>query len=64
MREIPKYGDLMSMEDFVETCLHFDFIDYDGFGYYSDGIKMSEKVIYPSNVIDEGAGTPPVLAVK
>ena len=48
--KIPKYGDLMTMEEFIEACDCRCFIDYDGFGKYSDGIEMSDFHIYPSDV--------------
>jgi len=36
---IPKYGDLMTMKDFIHCCETGAFIDYDGHGHYSDGTQ-------------------------
>jgi hypothetical protein len=36
---IPDYGCLMTVEDFILQCRHVSFIDYDGSGYYSDGVN-------------------------
>jgi len=37
------------MIDFKENCLNGSFIDYDGFGYYSDGKMESDIHILPSD---------------
>ena len=41
-------GDLMELEDFIECCESGGFIDYDGFGHYSDGKRESSVSIAPS----------------
>ena len=46
--EIPKYGDLMNLQDWIECCEDGGFIDYDGFGCASNGTKMTDKHYYPS----------------
>lgn len=54
---ISEYGDVMSLEQWRGAVGCGCFIDYDGFGYYSDGIVMFiEHVALPSEV---GTVTPP-----
>jgi hypothetical protein len=48
---IPIMAHKMTMGDFVESCIGGFFSDYDGFGCYSDGKKMSSKHIIPSDAI-------------
>ena len=48
--EIPDYGDLMTLEDWLECVKYGGFIDYDGFGRYSDGKRESNKEVRPSHV--------------
>lgn len=50
--KIPTYGDLMSLDAFVNMCETCCFFDYDGFGYYASASqnKMSDKMIIPSDV--------------
>lgn len=50
---IPDYGDLMTMEDFVESCKDFSFLDEDGTGYYATATQKSNKPINPSDVMGE-----------
>jgi hypothetical protein len=50
MEPLPDYGDLMPMSDFIETVKCGCFIDYDGYGKYSDGKEMSEQTVRPSDV--------------
>ena len=49
-REIPDYGDVMPLSDFVECCKDGGFIDYDGSGNYVKDNKISNISIYPSDV--------------
>lgn len=49
-RDIPDYGDVMTLEDFVAAVKDGWFIDYDGSGEYVKGGKMSGISIYPSDV--------------
>jgi len=49
-KEIPDYGDLMTMEDWLDCVESGGFIDYDGSGRYSDGKRMANKPVYPSDV--------------
>lgn len=48
--EIPEYGDVMSLEDFIDNVKAGGFIDYDGNGNYARDGKMSDIVIHPSDV--------------
>ena len=43
-------GDKMTIKEWVSCVNDGGFIDYDGFGYYSVDGKVSNKVIYPSDV--------------
>ena len=47
-------GDLMTIEDFVSDVNSKCLIDYDGFGYYSDGKEVSNIIVYPSEVEKKG----------
>jgi len=55
--ELPEHGDLMVIEGFVEDCKSGAFIDYDGFGDYSDGkrcisgLKYPEFLVKPSDIM-------------
>jgi hypothetical protein len=51
MESIPEYGDLISIEEFVDMCKRGSFIDYDGFGNYAMVDGMSTKKVYPSDII-------------
>ncbi len=52
-REIPSYGDLMTLEEFEMAVTCHAFLDEDGTGYYSDGIHMSTNVAaVPSRIIE------------
>lgn len=45
------YGHLMTWEEFVESCECGLFIDYDGFGRYSDGdFELQGKNLKPSDL--------------
>lgn len=46
--EIPDYGDLFTLQDWLDCCNDRSFIDYDGFGCASDGKLMTSKCYYPS----------------
>lgn len=48
--EIPKYGDVFSLEHFIDNCNCGGFIDYDGFGQYARDGKMSNIEIRPSDI--------------
>jgi hypothetical protein len=49
-RPLPKYGDLMKREEFVERCKNGFFVDYDGHGYYASETEMSDVLALPSDV--------------
>lgn len=47
----PDYGDVMSVEKFLEAVKGGWFIDYDGYGNASNGTHLDDTVnIYPSMV--------------
>jgi hypothetical protein len=50
LHEIPSYGDVMSLKDFIECVNDGGFIDYDGHGYYVKDDKESNIMIVPSDV--------------
>ena len=47
---LPDYGDLMTMKEWLGHVECGGFIDYDGSGNYSDGKRMSNKSVSPSDV--------------
>ncbi|HNW33204.1 MAG TPA: hypothetical protein PKL44_03110 [Candidatus Dojkabacteria bacterium] len=50
MIKIPKYGDMFTLEKFIEYCKAGCFTDYDGHGNYSDGKQLSDIEVVPSDV--------------
>jgi hypothetical protein len=48
--DIPDHGDVMTLNQFKNICRNGGFIDYDGFGHYLDGDKMTDIIILPSDV--------------
>ena len=50
-KEIPKYGDMFDLDTFIAACEGGAFINCDGYGYYSDGILMSDIIIVPSDAV-------------
>jgi hypothetical protein len=49
-RDIPNYGDVMSLKEFINCVEEGGFIDYDGFGTYVRDGKVSNIDIHPSDV--------------
>ena len=49
-KEIPTYGTLMPLDQFVDCCKSGGFIDYDGSGNYVKNGQMSNITILPSDV--------------
>lgn len=49
-KEIPTYGTLMPLNEFVDCCKSGGFIDYDGSGNYVKNGQMSNITILPSDV--------------
>jgi hypothetical protein len=50
MEEIPDYGDVMTLKDFIACVNDGGFIDYDGYGNYARDNMMSNITILPSDV--------------
>lgn len=48
--EIPDYGDIFTMDNFIAYCQAGFFINYDGFGCYATENLMFSDVILPSYV--------------
>lgn len=59
--DLPDYGTVMSLKEFIENVKSGGFIDYDGYGSYVKDGKESNITIYPSDiaygVIREGFDT-------
>ncbi len=51
-KPIPEYGDLMSLDEFIDCCKSGGFIDYDGHGKYAFKDKISDKIVIPSHIIE------------
>jgi hypothetical protein len=50
LSELPSYGDVMTLEHFIECVKEGGFIDYDGYGYYvKDGME-TDITIHPSDI--------------
>lgn len=59
-KPIPEYGDLFTLEEFLELCESYCFVDYDGFGNYSDGENMViglDMMMLPSEFLAIGRDT-------
>ncbi len=50
LKELDDIGDLMTLVEFIECVESGGFIDYDGFGEYVKGDKMTGITILPSDV--------------
>lgn len=50
LTNISDYGDLMTMEAFIDTCECGGFIDYDGIGRYATETQESDIEILPSDI--------------
>lgn len=48
--DMPQNSDLMTKETFISFVNENIYVDYDGHGYYSNGIKMSNIIVYPSDI--------------
>lgn len=51
MKPHDEWGDLMTMEEFIETCKSGSFIDHDGHGLLATETHRSGNYIYPSQVL-------------
>jgi hypothetical protein len=50
LKEMPTYGNVMSLDDFISCVERGNFIDYDGYGHYcKDGMKTN-ITIHPSDI--------------
>lgn len=49
MKPIPSYGDLMTLQDWIDCVVLGCFIDYDGHGCYATETEMSDIVVHPSD---------------
>lgn len=46
--DLPNYGDLIPVFEFIEACNNSGFIDYDGSGHPVKNNKMSDIIVKPS----------------
>lgn len=52
IKEIPDYGEVFHLDQFIEDCKHNTYIDYDGSGYYSDGkVMFTDEQVLPSDIV-------------
>lgn len=53
--KITEYDDLYTKDDFIMLVNEGCFIDYDGYGRYSDGIYVFRGgIVYPSDITTKG----------
>ena len=50
LSEMPDYGKIMALKEFIEWCEGEGFIDYDGYGCYIKDGKKTNITIYPSDI--------------
>lgn len=51
-KEMPKFGDVFPVKEFIEDCESGMFIDYDGYGHpVKDNLMDESIIIKPSQVI-------------
>lgn len=48
-----KYGDVYTLEEFIEYVEDGSFIPYDGVGYFHDGEKETDRCVWDDNVTVE-----------
>ena len=51
LSDLPKYGELMTIEDFIDNVMYGGLIDYDGFGEYATSNQRSNITIKPSDIL-------------
>ena len=51
MKPIPDYGDLMTLEEFIQHVENGYFIDYDGQGEYATDTHVTGITVIPSDII-------------
>ena len=61
--EIPSYGNVMGIDEFVSNCKSGGFINYDGFGSYIKDGKMSNIDVHPSDITKHNYIFPELLYV-
>jgi hypothetical protein len=50
LSELPDFGDVMPLKEFIECVKDGGFIDYDGYGHYVKDGKETDIIIHPSDV--------------
>ena len=52
-RPVPNYGDMMTLEEFIDLCKCDALIDYDGHGYYAESQEIITDVLcIPSDILN------------
>jgi hypothetical protein len=51
LKPLPDYGTLIPIKEFIDQCLCFAFIDYDGHGNYATETQMSDIIVSPSDIV-------------
>lgn len=50
--DLPDYGDVMPLDEFIDCCKHGTFINYDGYGYYVKDGKQTDIKIHPTDITE------------
>ena len=51
LEPLPNFGDLIPIDDFIESVKNNSFIDYDGYGYFATEKGMESDEFYPSELV-------------
>jgi len=52
--EMPPFGDLMTMAEWLETVGYGGFIDYDGFGHYATKTEYLDGPVVSPSMVSKG----------
>ena len=52
LKPFPKYGDLMTLEEFISDVQSGCLIDYDGHGRYATAKGITDIIVRPSDVLN------------
>jgi hypothetical protein len=50
LKDIPDYGDHMTLKEFIKAVKEGCLTDYDGHGYYATAMHMSNILVLPSHI--------------
>lgn len=48
--DLPAYGELITLDEFIRNVESGKFINYDGSGKYSNGTQITNIIIHPSDI--------------